>query len=378
MVFNFSGLFHFTYRWLKSMRWNARRLAIVLAFFIIFPLLEIAIWLGFFLDNLLFRRFRQQAVTEPVFITGMFRSGTTFLHRLIAKDQQQFTTMAMWEILFAPSITQRRIVSGLALLIKAPLNFLLNRIEQSWHKKNVMHGVSLREPEEDDYLLLHIWSALTTGLSSGLLDDAMPYTYFDSQLPPQDRSRIMGFYRRCVQCHLFVRQAPHNMRYLAKNPALCPKLQTLSETFPDAKVIYLVRNPLEVIPSFLSMMQFSWRVLGAPAEDSELRDYLLRMARHWYQYPLQYLDNQPDDSYVIVNYDDLIRDPAGTVTHIYQRLGIALNQEFAATLQSETDKARSYHSQHKYSLQSLGLSREQIVEEFHDIFERFNFDTKGQ
>lgn len=376
MFFNFKGLFRFMYRWLKSMRWNGRRLLIVFAFFILFPLLQTTIWFGFLLDNLLFRRFRKQAVIAPVFITGMFRSGTTFLHRLIAQDTQQFTTMAMWEVLFAPSISQRRIISGIALLLRTPFNFLLKRTEARWQEQNVMHKVSLREPEEDDYLLLHIWSALTIGLSAGLLDEAMPYTYFDNQLPQRDRQRIMGFYRGCVQRHLFAHHMPQNIRYLAKNPALSPKLQTLHESFPDAKIIYLVRNPLEVIPSFLSMMQFSWRVLGAPAEGSALRDYLLRMARHWYDYPLQYLDKMPHESYVIVNYDDLISDPSDTVRKIYQRIGSPISENFAQVLDREAARARVYRSRHAYSLEKLGLDREQILQEFQDIFERFGFDAE--
>ena len=378
MDFNFEGLFRFTYRWLKGMRWTLRRVLIVVAFFVFYPVLEAIIWLGFLIDNLLFRRYHQRAVNEPVFITGMFRSGTTFLHRLMAQDKDRFSTMSMWEILFAPSVTQRRIVWGLAKLLQVPANFILNRVETHWQEQNIMHKVSLREPEEDDYLLLHNWSALTTGLSAGLLDEAMPYTFFDEQLPQQERRRIMAFYHRCVQCHLFAHRAPQQRQYLAKNPALCPKLDSLHEFFPDSKIIYLVRNPLEVIPSFLSMMQFTWRVLGAPAEGPELRDYLLRMARHWYDYPLQYLDQLPEHSYVIVNYDELVRDPAGTITNIYRGLGLDLSPTFADTLQRETDIGRNYQSQHEYSLAELGLSREQIVAEFRHIFDRFGFDTKEQ
>ena len=375
MVFNFQGVFHFTIRFLKSVRGYGRRLLIVVAFLVFFPLLEFVIWIGLVLDNVLFRQYRHQTVNEPVFITGMFRSGTTFLHRLMAQDREQFATMAMWEILFSPSVTQRRMVWILAKFLKKPVDLLLNRMDASWQQRNVMHMVSLREPEEDDYLLLHIWSALTVGLSAGFLDEAMPYTYFDSQLSPPERQRIMGFYRRCLQRFLFARRVPHYIRYLAKNPALCPKLNTLHEFFPDAKIIYLVRSPLEVIPSFLSMMRFTWSVLGAPAEGSALRDYLLRMTRHWYDYPLRYLDKMPKESYAIVNYEELVRNPSDTVRKIYQQIGLPISSDFAQMLQREADKARAYRSHHDYSLESLGLDRGQILEEFQDIFQRFGFDT---
>jgi hypothetical protein len=289
--------------------------------------------------------------------------------------------MKMWEILFAPSITQRRVVAGLAAidrLLGRPVQKRLDRTEQEWQEQNVMHEVSLREPEEDDYLLLHIWSALTTGLSAGLLGEAIPYTYFDTALPRTERNRIMAFYKRCLQRHVYADRSGNGgtrRQYLAKNPALCPKLDTVFEHFPDAKIIYLVRSPLEMLPSYVNMMMFSWRVLGIPVEGHALRDYLVEMARHWYTHPLQRLERAPADSNVIVKYDDLVRDPEQTIREIYAHLGFEFGPAFEQVLQEESAKARRYSSRHDYSLEENGLSRKQILDTYRDIFERFGFDT---
>lgn len=380
MVFNFRGFFRFSYLWLSGRRWTGRRVAILVAFYLLFPLLELTVWIGFLLDNLLFRGHGREVVAAPVFIAGNPRSGTTFLHRLLSKDVERFSTMKMWEILFAPSIVQRRIVSGLAALDRRLGGWLdkrLQRTEQDWHEQNVMHEVSLREPEEDDYLLLHIWSALTTGLSAGLLQEAIPYTYFDTAIPVAEKDRIMAFYRRCVRRHLHadrLARGGKNRSYLAKNPALCPKLDTVFRHFPDAKVVYLVRSPLEMLPSYVNMMMFSWRVLGIPVEDHSLRDYLIEMSRHWYTYPLQRLETAPAHSYLIVKYDDMVSDPVGTVRAIYSRFGFEISSAYERVLQEEAAKARRYHSRHAYSPEESGLSREQILETYPDVFERFGFD----
>ncbi len=383
MAFNFRGFFRFTALWLTNGRWTPRRIATLVAFFLAFPLLEITVWCGLLLDNLLFRAHRRQPVRSPVFIVGNPRSGTTFLHRLIAKDTDRFSTMKMWEILFAPSITQRKIVAGLKTLDRwagGPVRRRLDRTEQGWQEQNVMHEVSLREPEEDDYLLLHIWSALTTGLSAGLLQEAIPYTYFDTALPRQDRDRIMGFYKGCLRRHLYADRsgsAAEERCYLAKNPALCPKLGTLFEHFPDAKVIYLVRSPMEMLPSYVDMMMFSWRVLGIPVENHALRDYLIEMARHWYTYPLERLERVPRDRHAIVRYDDLVNDPEGTVREIYHRFGFRIGPAFERILREEAARARRYSSRHDYCSEENGLSRRQILETYRDIFERFGFETEA-
>lgn len=384
MAFNAAGLLRFIWLWLGSAfslsrRWSARRLSILVAFFLVFPILELANWSGLALDNLLSPRYRHVEIRRPVFVAGYFRSGTTFLHRLLALDGERFCTMQMWEILFAPSITQRRIVQALAALegrLGGLFRRRLNHIEAGWREQNPMHRVSLTAPEEDEYLLLHIWEALTIWLSSGLLEGARPYAYFDDALPEGRRRRIMAFYARSVQRHLHAAGAA-GKHYLAKNPALTPKLASLLRRFPDATVVCLVRSPLEAIASFQSMMEFSYRVIGNPLEGTELRDFLLDMAHHWYGYPLEGLPPDLAKCVLFVNYDDLVADPEREVTRIYDYCGFEMTPSYAQVLRQEALKARSYRSRHEFSLEDSGFSREQIVLDFQEVLTRFGFDTDG-
>lgn len=382
MGFNLNGFLRFTWRLLSSVRnpdftWTRRRLIILALFYAVYPLLELVTWFGLAVDAILFRGHKHVPIRSPVFIVGNPRSGTTLLHRLLAEDGEQFSTMRMWEILFAPSIIQRRLVRALAWLdrrLGSPLSGQLADVETGWQEQNVMHRVSLTAPEEDDYLLLHIWSALTVGLSSGLVEEALPYTYFDTALSEPERARIMAFYKRCVQRHLWAwGHRSGNKRYLAKNPALSPKLATLWQFFPDAKVIYIVRNPLDMVPSYMSMMEFSWRAVGVPVRGDTLRNYILEMAEHWYAYPLQVFETAPEDKYAVIRYDDLESDPEAVITAVYQRFGFDMNPAYAELLRQKAEKARNFRSRHDYSLQELGLTPEQIHSRFGEVFERFAF-----
>jgi len=380
MVFNFKGLLRFTRLWISDTGWTPRRRVILAAFFLGYPLLESVIWAGLLLDDLFFRGYRRESIQSPVFIIGNHRSGTTLLHRLLSKDRRQFTTMKMWEILLAPSVTQRRAaegIAGAARWLREKLAQGLRRLERDWHEKSVMHEVSFQEPEEDDYLLLHIWSALTIGLSSGLLSEAMPYTFFDTALPEKDRKRIMGFYRQCIRRHMFFDKTANGpiRKYLAKNPAFSPKVATARNFFPDAKFICLVRNPMEMVPSFVSMMRFSWSVLGIPGKERALTEYILTMARHWYTYPIRQLDDAPKGTGAIVTYDELTQDPERTVRQIYQELNLNMDPDFGDILKAEAATSKSYKSRHHYDLRTLGLNHQQILEEFKDIFDRFGFDA---
>jgi hypothetical protein len=163
---------------------------------------------------------------------------------------------------------------------------------------------------------------------------------------------------------------------LSKNPSASPKVDALYTSFPGARIIYLARSPLEVIPSYISLLDYAWGVVGDPVQPYGARDFVLEMARHWYSYPLERLERAPEASYAVVNFEDLVRDAERTVADIYDRFGFEMTPAFAQVLREEAETARSHTSRHEYRLEEMGLTREQIVADFGDIFERFGFDTR--
>jgi hypothetical protein len=362
-------------------RLTPKRIAWLLAFYPVFALLEIATWTCLQLDRLLYPGFLRQEIREPVFIIGNPRSGTTFLHRLLARDVHNMSSMVTWEILFAPSIVQRKV--GLALSavdrsLGSPLRKLIVAMERRLYESLLTHRFSLLEPEEDEYIFVHTWSTLVTSTTSAIMVDADAYTRFDKVLPRWEKRRIMRFYRRCLQRHLYAHRADQHAgrHYLAKSPPSTPKIDTFYRWFPDARFIYLVRSPLQVIPSYLNLVDAQWRTMADPLTPWAARDWVIDMAKHWYTYPLEWLDRAPPESHFIVRYDDLVADPEATVRRIYDRLGLRLSPAYSEVLEQEAERARSYRSRHHYDIEEMGISREEIVETFREVFDRFGFEAE--
>ena len=382
MAFDYKHLARFAGRSLARPRLTVRYAALLLAFAALYPPFALLNWLGLWLDDLFFPGYRGQAIPAPVYLLGNFRSGTTFLHRLLARDRQTFTTMRLWEILLAPSVTMRRLWQGLGAMdqrLGSRMRRWLARRERDWDDAFALHQTSLWAPEEDEYLLLHVWSTGTSWMWAGLLDEMAPYVHFDA-MPAPDQDRIMRFYRRCVQAHLYAGRGPAHAggsprHYLSKSPPFAGKVKALDAWFPDARFVYLVRSPLQVVPSFLSLLQRVWQMLGVRVENGAAREHVIEIVAHWYAHPLAYLERLPAERCLVLRFDDLVHDPRQAVTRLYERFGLRLSPSYLDVLQAATERSRRYTSRHAYDLDHLGLSREAIQDRFRDLIDRYDLAT---
>lgn len=184
----------------------------------------------------------------------------------------------------------------------------------------------------------------------------------------------MRFYRKCVQRHLYV--FGPDKHFLSKNPASSSKVNSIYETFPDAKVVCMVRNPFEAVPSAISWISYGFNQFNT-ADPSITTQRILSLTSHWYTTPLEQLDRRPENCRAIEKYDRMVSDPGDFVTMLYDRFEYPMSDQFRQFLQQETDRAKNYKSKHAYSLEQYGLTRERIISDFKPIFERFDFPTKG-
>jgi hypothetical protein len=147
--------------------------------------------------------------------------------------------------------------------------------------------------------------------------------------------------------------------------------------FPKGRFIYMVRNPLDVIPSMLDMAQKIWeRTLGTRAP-AAVEGEVYETLKFFYDYPLRVLDEAAPDSYVIVKYEDLVQEPQRVVEMAYARLGLDATPEFREVLRVETERILAYRSEHAYSLGEQSITQERIVSDLKHVFERFGFDQRS-
>ena len=267
------------------------------------PYLMVFNHLGMWLDDIIFPSWRDTDVDSPLFIVGNARSGTTFLHRLIqqADSDVQFTTFRTWEIIFGVSITWKLLFYSLYWLDQT----LFGTLGMSLHDNVLMdmekrligdisvHAVGLQEPEEDEWLMVHI------GLSQLIMfffplggAQLNPLVYFDSTPPieascaslaEETKKEIFQFYRDCVKRHLYFKthfssssgqqqQQRQGQRkkwfFISKNPPFTTRLASLATAFPSAKIAVCVRDPVQSVPSMVSYISLAWQAFACPVQVS--------------------------------------------------------------------------------------------------------------
>jgi hypothetical protein len=357
-------------------RLTRKRILFLLLFYTVWPIGQLIHWFCFLLDDIFFSGHKTQTIEKPLFILGNLRSGSTFLHRLLSRDTETFTSLTIWDIFLTPSVTQKKItklISRLDTKLGGHLHRLLYAFDRRTLERIKIHRISFFQPEEDENILLHLWDSLWVSFLFPFMDEFPNYQHFDEALTPRHKYRVMAFYKSMLQRHMY---ATGKKYFVAKNPAFSPKLETLLEFFPDARIIYLARNPLDMLPSTVSWINYARRVFTDPLEKYLYLDEILDFTQHWYRYPLSYLDAHPSPRHLILNYDELIQRPEHVIRSFYEQFGYPDQPGLDDIVDQAVKETLSFNSDHVYSYEEMGFTREQIVDLYADIFERFGFDKR--
>lgn len=353
-----------------TLRLGSRRIRFLAVFVVAFP----AIWLfgvvGMFLDNIVYPRCRRVAARFPVFIVGNFRSGSSFLLRLLAADRRNFTCMKTWELYFAPSVVQRRFWKGLWTVdgfFGSPVKRRVLAIQERLLSEVRLHRVRLQEPEEDEALFYLTWHTLFTCFFFPVVYPRFPYHRFDTALPRRLRRRLLAFYKGCVDRHLYAHRS--TAHYLAKNPSATSRIASLLETYPEARFVYLYRDPLETVPSTMRWFSFAWHYFSSARERYPLRQFVLDLTMEWYRYPLDLLRTEAARHLLFVSYEELVTDPVGAVRRIYGWLGTDIDEAFTESLRRDAAEAKLHRPDGVGDLQDTGLTHAAVLDRFGEVAE---------
>ncbi|HQV78976.1 MAG TPA: sulfotransferase [Chitinophagales bacterium] len=327
------------------------------------------------LDEILFPNYKKINIKQPVFIISNPRSGTTFLHRLLCLDEEKFVYNLLYHTTF-PSITLYRIIQFFSTIDKKigkPLNKLIewinNKMFGGWDD---IHATGFNKSEEDEGMHFISGISASVGLVTPFLKE-FKELYIPDKLDDKTKEQIKKYYKSTIQRWMYALGS--DKLFLSKTVMSSGRLEMLHELFPDVKIIFLIRNPYQAIPSFTSMFAEPWTKLHPDIKENseEYREWG-ELGIQYYKYFNEQKQNFKTENFITIAYTDLVSHPKQTVLKIYEQLKLEIHPAFLERLEKATSTAKKYKSTHSYSIETYGFEKDHIYQELKFIFDEFGFE----
>jgi hypothetical protein len=313
-------------------------------------------YLGLWQKILFGRRVAKTVINDPpIFIIGHWRTGTTLLHELLVLDDRH-TGPTGYECL-------------------APQHFLLSEwfapyaeFLVSKHRAMDNMDLSLHHPQEDEFVFC------MQGQPSPYFTIAFP-----NRPPQHDRyldleqltSRELAAWKRTL--YRFVQQVYFRRRkaVILKNPTHSFRIKVLLDIFPQAKFIHIVRDPYVVYPSTINLHKALYRMHGLQRPTFEgLDEKVVSTYVDLYRKLDEGRELVDPSHFYELRYEDLIGDPEGQLSRLYEHLGLGDFEQYLPRL-------RQYLADHMdYETNIYELTAEQraiVAQRWGEVIHRYRY-----
>jgi Sulfotransferase family len=289
-------------------------------------------------------------VPRPIFVTGLPRTGTTALHRLLVADPAH-QGLELWLAEAPQPRPPRSTWAG---------DPVFQHIQEACTRHHVQHPEFMEVHYIAADQVEECWQLLRQSMRSVSFECLAHLPGYSAWLRDQDWT---GAYRRHRRNLQLIGLNDAGRRWVLKNPSHLFALDALLAAYPDALVIQTHRDPRTAIASVCSLAAqatdgwsaaFRGAVIGRDQLElwaSGLERFLAERARH---HAARFYD---------VHYEDFVVDPLGTVEAVYGYFGLVLSGAAADAMRSLA-VAGSARPGHRYALADFGLTGAEVDERF--------------
>lgn len=292
-------------------------------------------------------------IDRPIVITGMSRTGTTALHKLLAADPDA-QCLEYWlgcEPDVRPPRERWPTHPGYRAAEEA-----LRRIYAHTPEIEKIHSMQPDEADECRLLFLQDFLGFTYSMNATLPS-------YEAWLLEQDMRRP---YLRYAQNLKLIGAAEPHKRWVLKNSSHLWALEDLFAALPGACVVHTHRNPVELIPSLSSLVHRMRNIYepGAPKHDVGRQ-----MLKLWARVLEMNMKSRRSTGVAVfdLHFETFTADPIGSVRAIYDFFDFQWTERAERDVRAWAEEnRRGQPGEHRYSAEEYGLSEAEIEETFSD------------
>lgn len=298
-------------------------------------------------------------IDRPIIITGLFRTGTTFLHNVLGADETN-RAACTWEL--AHPVGRRRDLIGDARWRRWRGSHEVAMDHMMVPEQEEVHKVFTDAYEEDFFLLENDMAIMKFFVGIGDYQYGMRMLDWDMVEPYQ-------WHKRQLQVLSAQRSAE---RWLLKCPWHLWNLKALLTVYPDARVIQTHRSLVHTIGSQCSLNARIASKFRRSLDLHEVGSFWLEYSRLGIERGLQARAEFPDAQIHDVRLSDLVSRPLEIVEEIYRVFDLPFDDEVAARLSARiAEEPTAQFGEHNYDIADYGLTEAAIQNVFTDYRQRF-------
>ncbi|MDO7835610.1 sulfotransferase [Sphingobium sp. HBC34] len=303
------------------------------------------------------------------FIVGSARSGTTRAHRLLARDPR-FLYLRDWEINF-PVPMPASFGDGpdprIGRAKGAHAAFLAMNPENAH-----IHTLDAEAPEEEIGLLSMSFSSL-------MIEVQRFVPTYGRYCLRTNQHAAYAYMKKLIQLVAWFRKDDPDRPWVFKSPQHMQDIDALMQVFPDAKIVFMHRDPRKTVASTCSMF-WNISILGSDDNDPHALGHYIAEKVHSQIAKVEQERRTivPADQQLDMRYADINADWAQQMQRIYDFIGIPFTPEARAALNAASEDRDARHGGHKYRLEDFGLSAEGIDALFADYVEKYGIPAEDK
>jgi Sulfotransferase family len=163
-----------------------------------------------------------------------------------------------------------------------------------------------------------------------------------------------------------------------KMPSHALNIPTLLKVYPDARLLWIHRDPLTATGSFCSLLTLAHQGFLGKVDIEWLAQNCPWQAAQHANRAMDARDALGEDRIIDVHYADLMRNPLGTMRKVYAALGDEFTGAAEAGMSAWiADNPQDKFGKHEYQLARFGLSPESLAPLFERYLSRYEVEREG-
>jgi hypothetical protein len=302
-------------------------------------------------------------VTAPIFILGLPRSGTTFLHELLAQDCDNLVPR-VWQTIYPEPRPKDFAEAGdrRVKIVNRQLKFFAGVAPEFAQ----LHPIDADSPQECSEITSQVFQSLR-------FDTTFRVPEYLNWIDARGHVGAFEFHRRFLQV---LQHGTAAARWVLKCPDHSFCLDTILAIYPDARFIVVHRDPMKVFASVAHLTEVLRRPFLKNIDPVEIGN---QVTARWIAGAQRLVDFDRREDIdpmrkIHVHYDELANAPMPVVARIYAHFGIDLPAAAgtAMALMLNCRKSGGYGGDARYVPDRFGINPQRLQPQFSAYMDYFS------